>query len=94
MSEGSANKTFQLIVNDIKKLPVLDGYSMINLWQNPKAHQKLGSTNAWMLQRESFKLKYFRVKCTFRASSIPLGFLWKPAGMSASGVGARSNTFL
>ena len=25
---------------------------------------------------------------TFRASSIPLGFLWKPAGMSASGVGA------
>lgn len=51
LSEGSARKTFQLIVNDIKKLPVLDGYSMIDLWQNPKAHQKLASTNTWMLQR-------------------------------------------
>ena len=36
----------------------------------------------------------FMSKLALRASSIPLGFLWKPAGMSASGVGARSNSFL
>ena len=36
----------------------------------------------------------FMSKLALRASSIPLGFLWKPAGMSASGVGARSNSVL
>ena len=36
----------------------------------------------------------FMSKLALRASSIPLGFLWKPAGMSASGVGARSNSIL